>query len=278
MDFTGDCYYLDGVIVPAESGGEIASGEVSFYEVIRTREGVPLFFDDHMNRLKAGIATRYDLDEDIASAVRHGMNALLSHERHNEINVKVTVAFTGHQYSLHICCISSVYPSEATVSEGVPLILYHAERLDPGVKRLNNRLRLSVDSELSRRNAYEALLVNHEGYITEGSRSNIFFITSEGVIHTAPDSMVLAGITRRYVTDIIREEGISLIHEAVHVSDIHRFRSAFLTGTSPMVLAVRSVENRGFDVTDLLIKKLRTTYVRLADRSINEYKLKNEAD
>ena len=278
MDYTGSFCYLDGMIVPAGGGEEIPPGEVSFYEVIRTRNGVPLFFDDHMNRLKVGIATRYDLDEDIASVVRHGLNALLSHERHDEINVKVTVSFTGHQYSLHICYIASVYPSETTVSEGVPLILYHAERLDPGVKMLNNRLRLSVDSELARRHAYEALLVNHDGYITEGSRSNIFFITDGGVIHTAPDSMVLAGITRRYVTEIIGKEGISLIHEAVPASEIHRFRSAFLTGTSPMVLAVKSIENQSFDVTDPLIIKLRRIYIGLADRSIIDYKMKNKAD
>lgn len=278
MDYTGSCHYLDGVIVPAGSGEEIPSGDVSFYEVIRTRKGVPLFFDDHMNRLKQGIATRFDLEEDIVSVVRHGLNLLLSHEQHDEINVKVTVSFTGHQYSLHICCIASVYPSENTVNEGVPLIMYHAERLDPGVKMLNTRLRLSVDRELSRRNAYEALLVNHEGYITEGSRSNIFFITAEGVIHTAPDSMVLAGITRRYVTEIVCNEGITLIHEAVQAGEIHRFRSAFLTGTSPMVIAVKSIENRSFDVTDPLIKRLRAIYAGLADRSIIDYKLKNKAD
>lgn len=278
MDCTGNYIWLDGAIVPASGNEEIPSGEVSFYEVIRTRDGVPLFFSDHMNRLKDGIATRYDLREDIAAEVRAGMKALANHERHDEINVRVTVSFSGYDHSLHICYIPSFYPSETMVREGVPLILHHAERLDPGVKMLNNRLRLSVNGELARRNAYEALLVNHDGFITEGSRSNIFFIAEDGTIQTAPDSMVLSGITRRYVTDIILKEGITLVTEAVKESDAGRFRSAFITGTSPMVLAVRSIEGLQFNVADPLIGRLREAYSDLAGRSMNDYKMGDEAD
>ena len=56
------------------------------------------------------------------------------------------------------------------------------------MKILNNRLRLSVNEELGKKKAYEALLVNRDGFITEGSRSNVFFVTEKGMIHTAPDN------------------------------------------------------------------------------------------
>lgn len=278
MDCTGKYIYVDGVILPAEKGDEIPPGEVSFYEVIRTFKGVPVFFTDHMKRLLDGISTRYDLASDIDSEVRAGLNALVSREMHDEINVRVTVSFTGQDHSLHICYIASVYPSETIIAEGVHLILYRAERLDPGVKMLNMRLRQSVNGELSRKNAYEALLVNSEGYITEGSRSNIFFVTADGMIQTAPDKIVLSGITRRYVTQIIRNEGIPLVFKAVRADETAMFRSAFITGTSPMVLAVRSIENKQFDAADPVIKRLRGIYAGLADRSIIDYKIENKAD
>lgn len=271
MECCGRFFFLDGNIVPAGANDDVAYGDVAFYEVIRTRNGVPIFFDDHMNRLRDGISTRYDLQEDIAGEVRSGLSALVSHENLDEINVRVTVTFTGRDHSLHICYIPSSYPSESMISEGVPLILYHAERFDPGVKMLNNRLRLSVNEELARRKAYEALLVNRDGQITEGSRSNIFFITGNGVIHTAPDSMVLSGITRRYVTEIIRSEGIPLVFEAAGEHETGRFRSAFVTGTSPMVLAVRSVENQVFDVSDPIIGRLREVYAATVERSISDF-------
>ena len=277
MDCTGDYYYLDGVILPAGDGDEPPPGEVSFYEVIRTRNGIPVFFSDHMNRMRAGITTRYDLSSDIAAEVRAGLNALTGQERHEEINVRVTVSFTGHDHSVHICYIPSFYPSEEMINNGVSLILFRAERLDPGVKMLNKRLRLSVNSELSRRDAYEALLVNHEGFITEGSRSNVFFITHDGVIQTAPDSMVLSGVTRKYVLEIIRKEGTPLLFETVRDKDTGSFRSSFITGTSPMVLAVKEIENIQFDVADPLINRLREAFLTLAERSISDFIMENEA-
>jgi branched-chain amino acid aminotransferase len=277
MDCTGSYYYLDGTILPAGEGDEPPPGEVSFYEVIRTRNGIPLFFRDHMNRLKEGISTRYDLASDIAADVRAGLNALTGHELHEEINVRVTVSFTGHEHSVHICYIPSFYPSEEMINSGVSLIFFHAERLDPGVKMLNNRLRLSVNSELSRRYAYEALLVNREGFITEGSRSNVFFISPDGVIYTAPDSIVLSGITRKYLLEIVRMEGIPLVYEAVRETGTGSFRSAFITGTSPMVLAVKEIENIQFDVAHPLIKRLREAFTAMAGRSISDFKQANEA-
>lgn len=277
MECSGRFFYLDGKVRQAGSSGDPVTGDIAFYEVIRTRNGIPLFFEDHMNRLREGIITKYDLQGDIAAEVRNGMNALISKDLHEEINVRVTVTFRGQEHSLHICYIPSSYPSVNMISEGVPLILYHAERPDPGVKVVNNKLRLPVNEELKRREAYEALLVDHEGYITEGSRSNIFFIRGDGVIQTAPDSMVLSGITRRYVTEIIRREGISLRYEAVRVSEIGGYRSAFLTGTSPMVLAVRSVEGQVFDVSDPVIRRFREIYAGLAERSISDYRNKNKA-
>jgi branched-chain amino acid aminotransferase len=276
MECVGNCIFLDGHIVAAVKSNDFTSGDVSFYEVIRTRQGVPLFFDDHMKRLEEGILTRYKVSSDIASQVRYGLNSLVSHERYDEINVRVTVTFTGKEYSLLICYIHSSYPTEAMVREGVPLIFYHAERQAPGVKIMNARLRLAVNEELERRKAFEALLVNHRGLITEGSRSNIFFISRDGIIHTAPDSMVLSGITRKYVTQIIRDKKMSLTYKAVRSSQAGNYRSAFITGTSPMVLAVRSIEDYMFDVSDPLIGKLREAYCHMADQSILGYKEKNK--
>ncbi len=137
-----------------------------------------------MKRLKDGISTRYDLKDDITELITEGLDALVRQETFTEINVRVTVSFTGQEYSVHICYISSSYPDDETVRDGVPLIFYRAERFDPAVKLLNNRLRLSVNEALVKKKAYEALLVNKEGFITEGSRSNVFFVERErNIVH-----------------------------------------------------------------------------------------------
>ncbi len=278
MECAGSCYYYDGELHPVRGDEEFPSGDLYFYEVIRTRDGAPLFFDDHLNRMKAGISTRYLPAGDLASEIRHGFSLLVERDPHPEINVRVTVIFTEQSHQLHICYIPSFYPSPEMVSSGVPLVIYHAERLEPGVKMLNQRLRLSVDAELKRSGAYEALLVNRDGEITEGSRSNVFFISDEGQIFTAPDGAVLQGITRRYVVRLIVEEGLSLRYEAVRETDIGRFRSAFITGTSPMVLPVRSIGGVEYDASDTVIARLRSLYSDLAERSITAYRTGRRTD
>lgn len=272
MDCCGKYYYLDGIILDAGTGEEQLSGETSFYEVIRTSGGVPLFFDDHIRRLLEGIATRYIVPEDLESHIASGIHRLAHMDPVPQINIRVTVAFTGREHALHICYVTSTYPSEKMYSEGVKVILYRAERLDPGVKLLNTRMRLTINAELEKQNAYEAFLVNKEGFITEGSRSSVFFVTSDGCLYTAPDRMVLPGITRKYIISICRNEGISVYFEPVEASMISMFPAVFLTGTSPMVLSVEKIDNVRFVNSMSLVKRLKGIYEGLAAESIRNYK------
>jgi branched-chain amino acid aminotransferase len=272
MELYGNYYYLDGNILKARDEEYVASGDVTFYEVIRTRKGIPMFFDDHVKRLADGISTRYDIRGNIAQEIKEGLDTLAGTESFDEINVRVTVSFSGQEYSLHLCYISSFYPSDEMISAGAHLILYHAERFDPGVKILNDRLRLSVGKALQKKDGYEALLVNHEGYITEGSRSNVFFVASDRKIYTAPDSMVLSGITRKHVITLCQSEGIEVVSEPVRADNITQFQSVFITGTSPMVLAARSIEDKIFGPFSPVIEKLRKSYSALAEKSISKYR------
>lgn len=272
MELYGNYYYLNGNIFKAGEEEYIPSGDVTFYEVIRTRKGIPMFFDDHMKRLIDGISTRYEIIGNIAEEVRAGLDTLSGTESFDEINIKVSVSFTGQEYSVHLCYIESFYPSDEMIRSGARLILYHAERFDPGVKILNDRLRLSVNEALQRKDAYEALLVNREGYITEGSRSNVFFVAHDRKIYTAPDSMVLPGITRKQVITLCKSEGIELVFEPVRSDEISGFQSVFITGTSPMVLPARSVDDTFFGPFSPVIEKLRQGYAELAEESMNRYR------
>lgn len=278
MDIYGTYYCLDGVIHTAGSETGQAEGELSFYEVIRTRNGTPVFFDDHMKRLTAGIATRYSLSEDIPAAVRKGIGTLVDAERFPEINIKVTVSFTGQEHSVSIYYIKSSYPSAEMYRRGADLVLYRAERFDPGVKLLNNRMRLAINEVIEKKKAYEALLVNNQGYITEGSRSNVFFLDNDGTVYTAPDPMVLQGITRKYIIEICMKEGIRIIYRAVRTADIASFSAVFITGTSPMVLTARRIDNVDFSSEKTIVEELRKKYEKLMNESTVEYERHHKAD
>jgi branched-chain amino acid aminotransferase len=117
---------------------------------------------------------------------------------------------------------------------GVKGILYYAQRKDPESKVINHKLRSSIYHNLILHRGYEALLVNEENCITEGSRSNIFFLKGD-VLTTASDDKVLNGITRKYILDICRDNKIRVEFKCVPVDSIPGYDAVFMTGTSPMV-------------------------------------------
>ncbi|HPC99133.1 MAG TPA: aminotransferase class IV [Bacteroidales bacterium] len=77
-----------------------------------------------------------------------------------------------------------------------------------------------------------------DGYLTEGSHSNIFFVM-DGTIYTHPESeAILSGITRKNAIRAASECGIPLEEKAIHVNDLPRITEAFITNTSAEITPV----------------------------------------
>ena len=91
----------------------------------------------------------------------------------------------------------------------------------------------------------EALVLNHDGHISEGSAMNTFFLR-DGVIATPPVSdNILEGITRRSVIELIREElGMEVIERPVDRSEVYLCDELFMTGTAAQITAVTKVDHR----------------------------------
>jgi len=116
-------------------------------------------------------------------------------------------------------------------------------------------------------------LVDRDGMITEGSRSNVFFVKGD-VFYTAPASMVLEGITRQKVIECLTKLAFPVVEQAVKGNEIDKFDAAFLTGTSPKVLPVSAVGKQMFDVRNNAILKLMDIYNQMIQNYIrNELNL-----
>ena len=90
----------------------------------------------------------------------------------------------------------------------------------------------------------EAILLDVNGYVSEGSGENIF-IVKKGVVTTPPlASSILAGITRDTVIKLCREEGIPLREERITRDELYLADEVFFTGTAAEVTPVREVDNR----------------------------------
>lgn len=113
----------------------------------------------------------------------------------------------------------------------------------------------------------EAWMVDHEGFVTEGSSSTAFIITSGGAIVTRPNSSaILPGCTRRAVMALADREGLTMEERPFTVAEAHEAAEAFLTSASNLVLPVISIDGRpvGSGAPGERAKRLRAIYLDFA--------------
>jgi branched-chain amino acid aminotransferase len=89
----------------------------------------------------------------------------------------------------------------------------------------------------------EALLLDAEGYVMEGSGENIF-IARDGVLYTPDLTSALDGITRKTVIALAREEGLEVVEKRITRDEVYIADEAFFTGTAAEVTPIREVDNR----------------------------------
>jgi branched-chain amino acid aminotransferase len=246
----------------------------SIYEVLRVIKGNPVFFDDHMERLVSSV--RLQQKELLAdpSEIKRDIINLSKIERRKEANLKIVFNYNQDSSDYIIYFIEPIYPSDEQYKQGVKGILYYAQRKDPESKVINHKLRSSIYHNLILHRGYEALLVNEGNCVTEGSRSNIFFLKGD-VLTTAPDDKVLNGITRKYILDICRDNKIRVEFKCVPVDTISGYDAVFMTGTSPMVLQFYCIDDTYFNVRIPLIENLRKLYIEKTEESIRAFVTNN---
>ncbi|MBA5865256.1 MAG: branched-chain amino acid transaminase [Nitrospira sp. CR1.3] len=105
-----------------------------------------------------------------------------------------------------------------------------------------------VNSILAKREAKadgydEAILLDPEGYVSEGTGENIF-IVRKGRIKTTPLTSILEGITRNSVIELARERGIPVLEERFTRDEMYIADEVFVTGTAAELTPVREIDNR----------------------------------
>ncbi len=228
----------------------------SVYEVLRLIDGKPIFLSEHYERLTHSLEgigmtvpfTEDELARDIDSLARE--NHITNH------NIKMEVDVGGHSI---MYLAPTHYPSVEQYTTGVRTDLFNAERNNPNIKMMDASLRDATNAEIKAKNLYEVLLVDRDGNITEGSRSNVFFIKA-GKVYTSPAANVLLGVTRRMIIEIINDIGAELIEEPVSASTIDDFDAAFISGTSPAVLPISQIGDRCYNVNDRLLRTIMQKY------------------
>jgi branched-chain amino acid aminotransferase len=271
----GKKFILNGHLYPSDQFDNtlVYEGE-SIYEVIRMVKGNPVFFRDHMERLETSMKIQQKESLADYKVLRRDIINLVKTEKRKDINLKIVFNYNKDSSNYLVYFIEPIYPSEEQYKKGVKGILFYAERKDPESKVINHKLRSSIYHKLILEAGYEALLVNEDNLITEGSRSNIFFLKGN-TLTTAPDDTILNGITRKYILEICRENKIKVRFMCVPVDSLQEYDAVFMTGTSPMVLQFSCVGDIFFNVRVPLIQNLRRLYIEKAEESIVSFAANN---
>lgn len=119
-----------------------------------------------------------------------------------------------------------------------------ADCLDPRIKSLNYLNPILARIEANNAGAHEAIMLNQQGYVTEGSVDNVFLI-KDSELYTPPSiDGSLAGITRDLVINLAKQAGIKTHISTLSSYDIYTADECFLTGTGAELIPVREVDGR----------------------------------
>ena len=248
--------YLNGAFVPhAEARISVEDRGFNFadgiYEVLRIAGGMPFRIEAHLDRFEGGARA---LEIDLPSARDEIRAAIIETARANSVEegtvyVQLTrgAAPRSHAFpkgvtpTLVMLARSSPGPSEENLKNGVTVVT--APDLRWGyceVKTIGLLANVLAYQHARAEGCFEAIMVR-DGVVTEGAHTSTFCVR-DGAVYTHPIDNLLPAITRKFVIDAFRAEGIEVIEVGVPVEQFRSADEAFLTGTTTEVMGIVSID------------------------------------
>lgn len=246
---------------------ELNKGKV-IYEVMRVITGSPLFFHEHVERFNYSLINSGCKTTLSKKSITSRIKSLIETNRLKDGNIRFQVNFTSdYKATFSAWACPYYYPQKELYKIGASLSTIKAQRDNPNIKTYNPDLIRNAFSHINKNNIYEVLLLNKDGLITEGSRSNIFFVEGN-ILTTPPLSSVLPGITRIKVIEIAKKLGITCNETDINYNSLQLFEGAFITGTSPKVLPIGKIDDITFNPNHPTISYIMDNYNDILDSYI----------
>jgi branched-chain amino acid aminotransferase len=256
--------YLNGSYVPEEEA-KVSVFDHGFlygdgvFEGIRAYNGKVFKLDEHLDRLydsaKSILLNVPETKEQMKESTLETIRQNKLQDAYLRIVVSRGVGDLGldprncsKATTIIIACSIRLFPQEL-YEKGLPVVTVATRRnnpdaLDPKIKSLNYLNNILVKIEASRAGVLEAIMLNAQGYISEGSGDNIF-IVKKGKIITPPTYVgALEGITRQTVMALAVDAGYSMLEQPFTRHDLYVADECFLTGTAAEVIPVIEVDGR----------------------------------
>jgi branched-chain amino acid aminotransferase len=253
----GDVLPLEQARVPVLDHGLLYGDGV--FEGIRFYAGVPFMLTEHLHRLRhsaRAIALEVPWQDDRLAQITS--NVIQAFE---DDDGYIRMIVTRGEGPLGIDPAACKAPRLIVIagrlemaghtarSAGVRLIIAATRRLppdglDPRIKSLNYLNHVLARIEARHAGADEAVLLNSQGRVTEGTADNLFIVQG-GILLTPPViEGALPGITRELILRLAGEMGIETHERSMAAYDLYTADECFLTGTGAELIPVREIDGR----------------------------------
>ncbi|HEV2804665.1 MAG TPA: aminotransferase class IV [Chthoniobacterales bacterium] len=231
------------------------------YETLRTYNGRLFLYDRHLRRLRQS-AQLIELpipfsNDELEAHIKDTIAATQLDGADAYVRVLVTRGVGELTYDLKatpkpswvIIVKPLPSPPPEIYQKGVKVALVdvvrnHPQSVNPRIKSNNLMNSALAAQQAAKRGAFEAVMRNYRGELTECTQSNLFIVKS-GVALTPPlESGLLPGITREFVFEIGRAAGIDVREEVLRDEDLFAADEAFLTSTTREILPIVTVDDR----------------------------------
>ena len=251
----------------------------SVYEVVRTYRGVPFEREAHLERL-ASSAARIGMELPVTQEVlAKEMELAHRHSGNPDSYVRVVVTRGSGKIGLDPALaegprrviiaqdVTQMVPPASVYEDGVEVALVSVRRnlrsaIDPQAKTGNYLNSVMAIAEARTTGAYEAVMLDHQGFITEGSSSNVFVVIG-GMVFTPPvGAGILMGVTRTAVLHVARSSGIRVLELPLPEQVFEEADEMFITSSIRELVPVVRVSGRtiGDGKPGAVTKRLRTLF------------------
>ncbi len=245
------------------------------YETMRVYDGVIFMLDEHLIRLyrsasMIGLTIPFGMD-----SIKISLYETLIANSLKNAYARLTVSRGEGPIGLdpELCTKPTIviitqelkdYP-KAFYENGISLIISETRRnlkeaLNPSIKSLNFLNNILAKIEAIKRDAYEAVMLNAYGKLTEGTISNVFFY-KDGILCTPSiECGILDGITRGIVIDLALRKGLRVKESEFTREDIYSAAEVFITNSTLEVMPVSKVDDQRYtvgNITNLLHRAYR---------------------
>ncbi len=121
----------------------------------------------------------------------------------------------------------------------------------------------------------EAIVLNQDGHVSEGSAENLFIVRDGRLITTPVTANILEGITRATIIEIAREElGIETVERPIDRTELYVAEEAFFCGTGVQVAAIVEIDHRpvGSGKLGPIVKRIRDLYFDIVRGKVEKYR------